>query len=102
MEYVELTINNYQKEIESLSQGIILVKKEQCPHCRNMLKVLERFSAKNPGVEYAMVDSEKEEKVKEYLQAERVPTVIVVKSGKLCQKKGGLMNPRELQAFFEQ
>lgn len=101
MDLIELTSDNYQEEIKALSQGIILVKKELCPHCKNMLKVLERFSAQKPDVKYATVDSEKETQVMEYLQAERVPTLIVVKEGELCQKKGGLMNPRELKAFYE-
>lgn len=100
MEFVELTSENYREEIEALSQGIILVKKELCPHCKNMMKVLERFATGNPDVKFATVDSEKEEKIKEYLLAERVPTIVVVKNGQLAQKKGGLMNPRELKAFY--
>ncbi len=35
------------------------------------------------------------------LAVERAPTVCVVKSGKVAAQKTGLMNPREMAAFYE-
>ena len=100
MEFATLTNDNVKDEISRIKDGIILVKKEECPHCKNMIKVLERFMTINPDIQLAMVDSEKETAAMKFLEAERVPTLVIVRNGQAVKKKGGLMNPRELQAFY--
>jgi thioredoxin 1 len=36
----------------------------------------------------------------ERLEAERAPTIIVIKNGAVAARKAGLMNPKEMKAFF--
>ena len=98
--YTELTQETYKEAIASTGQGILLCSKKLCPHCANMAKVMEKFSAKQPGVTLFKLDSEEQPEVMAALGAERVPTLIIIKGGKVAATKTGLMNPKELAALF--
>lgn len=100
--YPHVTKDDYEKIIASIEKGLILCHKELCPHCRNMEKVIEKFSAKQPGLSIYLLDSEKEPEALAALGAERVPTIVIVKGGKVVATKTGLMNPRELASLYEQ
>ncbi|MFW5488492.1 MAG: thioredoxin family protein [Desulfovibrio sp.] len=83
-----------------LDDAIVFFHKDLCPHCKNMEKVLEKFSAKAPDVQLFSVDSEKHADLMETLSFERVPTLVFVRSGQVATVKSGLMNPRELKALY--
>lgn len=99
--YTQLTRNTYEPVIASAEQGVLLCSKKLCPHCKNMEKVVEKFSAQRPGVALFKLDSEEEPDVLAALGAERVPTIIIIKGGKPVTVKTGLMNPKELLALFD-
>jgi thioredoxin 1 len=99
--YVELDKDTYSAAIAATEQGIVLCSKKLCPHCANMAKVMEKFSAKQPGVALFKVDSEEQPEVMAALGAERVPTLLIIKGGKVAASKAGLMNPKELSALYD-
>ena len=67
--------------------GIVLFHKKLCPHCKVMRTVLGKATAERPDIQLASVDS--------------VPTLIVCRNGAVAARKSGIMNPRELLAFYE-
>lgn len=99
--YPEVTNADYKETIEKTEKGILLCHKKLCPHCKNMEKVIEKFSAKNPGVNIFTLDSEDSPEAMTALGAERVPTIMIIKGGKVAATKTGLMNPKELTALYE-
>lgn len=98
--YTELTLDTYKEAIAATEQGVLLCSKKLCPHCANMAKVMEKFNAKQPGVKLFKLDSEEEPEAMAALGAERVPTLIIIKGGKVAATKAGLMNPKELAALY--
>ncbi len=99
--YTQLTNENYKETIASSGQGVLLCSKKLCPHCKNMEKVMEKFSAQRPQASLFKLDSEEEPQAMADLGVERVPTILVLKNGKVAAVKTGLMNPRELTTFFD-
>ena len=83
----------------SLSDAVIFFHKELCPHCKNMEKVLIKFSGKAPSVEIFSINSEAHPELMEKLSFERVPTLVFVRNGEVVKVHSGLMNPRELKAL---
>jgi thioredoxin 1 len=66
-----------------------------------MKKVIDKFSAAfNGEIAVMYIDSEENEKAMQALEVERVPTILVIKHGKVSAKKTGLMNPKELKAIY--
>lgn len=98
------TITSVPKEhldnfFASLSDAILFFHKELCPHCKNMEKVLIKFSAKAPSVEIYSIDSEIHPELMKKLSFERVPTLVFVRNGEVVKVHSGLMNPRELKTL---
>ena len=97
----EISQNDYKEEIAATQAGVLIVFKELCPHCKNMEKVMEKFAALQPGVTLLGLDIQKNPDAAAALEAERAPTLFVIKNGAVAQKKTGLMNPKELLALYK-
>lgn len=98
--FIELTDETYKSAIADAEQGVLICFKQQCPHCKNMEKVLEKFVSKKPEVTLFALDSEQNPNALAELESERAPTIFVIKSGTIVARKGGLMNPKEMKAFY--
>lgn len=96
-----ITGDNYREKIASVEQGLLLCHKKLCPHCKNMEKVIEKFMGQRPGLTLILLDSEEEPETLAALGAERVPTIMILKGGKVAGQKSGLMNPKELAALYD-
>ena len=80
--------------------GIVLFHKKLCPHCKVMRTVLDKATAERPDIQLAVVDSEEQPDLMARCSVERVPTLIVCRNGAVAARKSGIMNPRELLAFY--
>lgn len=98
----QLNDADYQETFASTRAGVCIFFKKLCPHCRNMEKVLEKFSSRMPDVRLLSIDSEENPQAMSACGAERAPTIVVLKGGKIAATRAGLMNPKELIAFYEQ
>ena len=66
-----------------------------------MERVLENSEATKPGIALYGIEIEESAAAAAALGAERPPTIFVIKGGEVKASKVGLMNPREMAAFFE-
>jgi thioredoxin 1 len=94
-----LTDSDYQAKLKQAS-GVLLFYKKLCPNCKALEKMLEKFFAANPEVEYIGIDSEESPAAMKNLGVERVPTLFILKDGAVLSKKVGLMNMREMTDFY--
>lgn len=92
---------SYEAALHDCEAGVALFHKKLCPHCKNMEKVLEKFSAQAPGVSLFSIDIEENPAAAQAFGAERAPTLLVIKNGSVTGRKAGLMNPRETLAFYK-
>ncbi len=99
--FTELTDATYKSTIAATQAGVLICFKKLCPHCKNMEKVLEKFSAAQPGITLFSLDSEENPIAMQDLGSERAPTIFVIKGGVAVAKKAGLMNPREMATWYE-
>jgi thioredoxin 1 len=95
----EITDTNYGEKMANVS-GVILFHKKLCPNCKALEKMLDKFFTANPEVTYMRIDSEVCPGAMENFGVERVPTLIVLKDGKVAAKKVGLMNLHEMTQFY--
>lgn len=94
-----ITDANFKENLERLT-GLVLFFKKLCPNCKALEKMLEKFFAANPGIRYLRIDSEECPEAMKALGVERVPTIVILKNGEVAARKVGLMNPREMTAFY--
>ena len=98
-EITVITDANY-REITESATGVVLFYKKLCPNCKALEKMLEKFFAANPGIQYLRIDSEECPEAMKSFDVERVPALLVLKQGTVAAKKVGLMNVREMTAFY--
>ncbi len=98
-EGIMLTDTDYQARLEH-ANGVLLFFKKLCPNCKALEKMLEKFFAANPEVNYFRIDSEESPAAMKALGAERAPTLYVLKDGQVVAKKVGLMNLKEMTNFY--
>ncbi|MHB1131783.1 MAG: thioredoxin family protein [Chloroflexota bacterium] len=82
------------------SSGVLMFFKKLCPNCKALEKMLDKFFVANPDVNYLRIDSEECPEAMKEFGVERVPTLYVLKDGKVLSKKVGLMNVREMTEFY--
>jgi len=99
--FEQLTDATYENRIAETAAGVCIFIKKLCPHCKNMMKVMEKFSALQPGVTLLSIDVEENKAAADALGAERAPTTLIIKGGSVVGKKAGLMNPKEMLAFYK-
>ena len=98
---INLTENDFDEYVAT-HDGIIITHKTLCPHCKIMGKTLLKVCEKNPEINIASVDSEADPALLKKLGVERVPSLIVFKSGIQKAAKTGIMNPKETLTFYKQ
>ncbi len=99
VEGVVLTDEDCREKLENAS-GVLLFFKKLCPNCKALEKMLDKFFAANPDIPYIRIDSEECPEAMKAFATERVPTLFVLKDGKVAAKKVGLMNLREMTDFY--
>lgn len=101
-DFKELTQTSFEDTIPGTNDGIVIFYKELCPHCKNMEKVLAKFSQKRPEVLIMRINIEENASIAKSTGVERPPTLLIIKQGSIVSKKTGLMNPKELMATYDQ
>jgi thioredoxin 1 len=97
----QLTDNDYKEIITKTPSGMCIFFKELCPHCKNMEKVMDKFSTLQPGVALLGLNIQQAVAAAKELGVERAPTILVIKNGTVVNQKSGLMNPKEMLAFYQ-
>jgi thioredoxin 1 len=94
-----VTDDNF-RDILGQASGVVMFIKKLCPNCKAMEKMLAKFFDANPGIQYISVDSEECPEAMKANDVQRVPTILVLKNGTITGRKVGLMNVREMTAFY--
>ncbi len=84
------------------NDGLVFFHKKLCPNCRVLAKVLDKCRGQLPGLTLAAVDTEEQPALATRLEALRVPTVLLVKNGRVVARKTGVASPTEMIAFCQQ
>lgn len=98
---VALSAKTYDGFVAEVKDCIILVHKTLCPHCTIMGTVLAKLKAQQPDIAMASVDSEREPELVARLEAERVPTLCILRDGAVKARRQGILNPREVAALYQ-
>lgn len=96
---IVLSEADFRQKLDRAS-GLLFFHKLTCPNCKALEKVIEKFLAANPDVTLMRIDSVESPEAMKALGAERVPTLYIMKDGKVVARKVGLMNLREMTDFY--
>ena len=97
-----LNEESYAHTLVGTGQGMLIGFKKLCPHCKNMEKVLEKCADRLPELTLLGLDAEENPEDCAQLGLERAPTILILRRGTVVGRMAGLMNPKELCAFYQQ
>ena len=80
--------------------GIVLFHKKLCRTARSCVPCSTRLRPNAP-ISSSQSSIPKNSRISWRCSVERVPTLIVCRNGAVAARKSGIMNPRELLAFYE-
>ena len=93
-----ITDTNFRESLDR-ANAVVLFYKKLCPNCKALEKMLEKFFAANPHVQYKRIDSEECPEAMKTFDVSLVPTLLILKDGNVAARKVGLMNVREMTDF---
>jgi len=100
-DFIEITEKDFETIVAKTQEGLVIFYKKLCPHCKNMEKVLLKFSAKNENIAILRINQEENPEACRIAGVERCPTIVIIKQGAISSSKPGLMNPKELILFYQ-
>jgi len=79
----------------------VLFYKKLCPTAKTLEKVLEKFSDQTQCVSLFSIDMEENSAAAQTYEVLRAPTTLTVRNGTVVGQMAGLMNPKEMLAFYK-
>lgn len=94
---IELNKKTYQELVQGSKPFIIDVYADWCGPCKRFHPVFEEASKENNQYQFAQLNGDSEDVLRDELHVTAYPTVLFFKDGKIVGKVEGAMNKEELQ-----
>ena len=96
----EITDPDFEQSVSS-GLSIVLFYKDQCPFCKAMKKILDKFSgmpaAAGKDIRLYQINRETNPNSTQSMNVERIPSVIVFRDGQEVGAKSGDLTYKELE-----
>ena len=94
---VTLTSKNYEEEVlKSQKTVVIEFGATWCEDCKVQDPIIDEISAEYDNVKIARVDIDEEQELKEYFGISAIPTIAIIKEGKISRKVVGIANKEKI------
>ena len=92
----ELNINNFKDIIDNNKFILIEFYSKTCLPCRASLSILEEIKPYYEKIAFCKIDRDNENILSEGFNVINVPTIILIKDGKIIKKEVGLLSKDKL------
>jgi len=90
---------NYGERLTS-ANGVLMFFKKNCPACKALDKMLEKFFDGHPDIPYLGIDCEECPEAVKAFDIVKIPTLFILKDGQVMGRKAGLMNLKAMEEFY--
>ena len=102
MKVIEITKENYQKEIENAEGKIIIdFYADWCMPCKRMSPIVDQIAEENPDVKFVKVNIDENEDLARTYGIMSIPTFVYMEDGAVVSKKIGMMPKEELMNLIK-
>ncbi len=97
MSTLNITKNNFQEEVINSDKTVLLdFWAGWCVPCQMVAPVLEEIAKKHPEIKVGKVNVDEEQELAIQFQVMSIPTLIVIKNGKLVNQTVGVQSKSDL------
>ncbi|NCU02964.1 MAG: thioredoxin [Chitinophagaceae bacterium] len=96
----QMTMTEYQQQIAGKEYVLVDFGAEWCPPCRKMEPIINQFLAENKEVFFLRIDGGIHTNLMKQLNAEALPTFILLKNGQETWRYQGVLTSAELNTIW--
>ncbi len=102
MSAIHITKNNFNEEVVKSDKPVLLdFWASWCGPCRMVGPILEEIAAENPDIKVGKINVDEEMELATQFQIVSIPTLLVIKDGKLVNQAVGAMGKEQLLALIK-
>ena len=102
MKYITVTKDNFEKEVIKSDKPVLLdFWASWCGPCRMIAPFVEEIAEENENIKVGKVNVDDERDLAISFGIESIPTLIVMKDGKIVNKGIGAMPKEQILALFD-
>lgn len=96
----QMTLADYQQQVTGKEYVLVDFGAEWCPPCRKMEPIINEFLAENKLITFLKIDGGVHTDLMKQLNAEGLPTFILLKNGREVWRNKGILTKEELNKIW--
>lgn len=102
MSVIKVTNQNFEEEVMKSEKPVLLdFWASWCGPCRMLSPIVEEFEKKNQEVKVCKVNVDEESELASNFRVMSIPTLVVMKAGKVINSSVGLVNKEKIMELVE-
>ncbi len=102
MSAIHITKQNFQKEVMESEKPVLLdFWASWCGPCRMVAPVLDQIAGERPDIKVCKINVDEEQELASAFQIMSIPTLMVVKGGKVVRQSAGARPKEQILAMLQ-
>lgn len=101
MSVIKITEENFANEVLNSDKPVLLdFYADWCAPCRMLGPVVSKFASEHSNIKVGKINVDEQSELAQEFQVMSIPTLVVIKNGKIVNQSTGFISRKEIEALF--